>query len=187
MNIELIDNSVKELLDESKVRELSELISFGKNQPIKYSPELTEDEGIYAFWLLNSDQLAENLNRKFAISGPNKGLMDIEWNWNLTNKQILLYVGKSTNLKKRISLHLKLKTKTWVSTKDNTLNKVTTSCQTRSGIEHLIQESKFDSFDFMNTRIGLTTVKLPNFDDRFFAEDLAIGIGKPWFNLDSER
>ena len=187
MDSKLIDNSVKELLNKSRIHQLSKLISFGRNQQVKYGSELTNKGGIYAFWLFNSDQLAQNLNRSVVISGPSKELIDIEWNWNLSDEQILLYVGKSTNLKKRISLHLKLKTDTWKPTKDNTLNKLTTSCQTRSGIEHLIRGSEFDSFDFLNTRIGLTTVELPNFDDRFFAEDLAIGQGKPWFNLDSER
>jgi len=68
------------------------------------------------------------------------------------------------------------------------LNKKTTACQLRAGIEHLLKNSlEENSIDFMLNNILVSIVEMDGLADRFFTEDLAIGIGKPWFNVDSER
>jgi hypothetical protein len=189
MNSDEIRNSVSQLLDQSQIQKLSSLIQFGNGSSIKYDASLDSSEGIYAFWLDNPQGIVKNLNRKVCISGPNKKMEKMEWDWNLDEKNILLYVGKSTNIKKRISLHLKLGTIKWeTESKDNTLAKQTTSCQLRAGIEHLILNNpEFESFEFLNKYIGVTLVRISDFKNRFYAEDLAVGEGIPWFNVDSER
>ncbi|MGM0582896.1 MAG: GIY-YIG nuclease family protein [Bacteroidota bacterium] len=187
MNPIIIRETVNQLLDKTQIKRLDSLIHFGNNKVIRYQTGLSNNGGLYAFWLKNTNGIAKKLNRTVAISTPNKKIEQVEWDWNLEDDQLLLYVGKSTNLRNRISMHLKLGTEKWDKNSDNTLRKKTTSCQVRAGIEHLIQNSRYNSFEFINQFIGISVVELPKFQDRFFAEDLAIGEGKPWFNIDSER
>ena len=166
--------------------------SHPQKRPVKYTGQLPEVGGIYAFWLDNQDQIAASLRRKLHLKGPAGQKSGwVETCWHLPDKQppyILLYVGKSTNLKNRFGLHLKLQTEKWQYPTNGSLYKPTTSCQLRSGIEHLIsQQPNLHFFPFIKERLRYSYVRVDRFEDRFYAEDAAIGLGRPWFNLDSER
>lgn len=187
MDEQHILDSVNLLLDISKIIALPNFVKFSSGKREKYTKIVSERECIYAFWLNNEDNIIRELNTKFSVLGVNQFCQDVAWNWHLNDNQILLYVGKTTNFKKRMKKHLMLGTKHWEQNEDNTLYKKSTACQLRAGIEKLIQDTGLKSFDFMNERISVTCVEMDNFIDRFFAEDLAVGMGKPWFNIDSER
>ena len=157
-------------------------------QKKKYSIK-NEQKGLYAFWYNNHDLKANRLNRTYQIAGPNGVLESVTWKWNLLNDRICLYVGKSNNIKKRISLHLLLGTAKLYAGNEMKLNKKTTSCQFRSGFEYLYMRCNdhVDLFTEMRDRVEFSYVEESDFVKRFYCEDYFIGKWKPWFNLDSER
>lgn len=173
--------------NKSSIKKVSEFIL--KNRLI-----LPETPGVYAFWWLgNKDKLLE-ANRKVLLVGPNKKLVEVEyldwWPKNLTYP--CLYVGKTTNLKKRFSQHIKrgCKSRLHEIPKNNHKKNVkTTSCQLRYGIEHVFK-TESDPLLLINEEVGFSY--MTNFDtnaiaERFFTEDKLIGKWRPWFNVDSER
>lgn len=190
MNENLIDAVVDQLLDFNTSKPLSHYVIFNGNK-IRYSNIPENELGLYAFWLTNNDGIVEKLNRSLEIRGPGNKPYQFIWDWNVKEKNILLYVGKTTTFRSRLSQQLKLKTFTWVVPEDKTSPyKRTTSCQLRSGIEHLLSgniQPSILGLDFIRKRIQVTYIPLEGLGNRFFAEDLAIGKGKPWFNVDSER
>jgi hypothetical protein len=65
----------------------------------------------------------------------------------------------------------------------------TTSCQLRAGIEHLFPSAK-DTRTIVLQNVGLSYVILGGDDNaanRFYLEDLAIGLMRPPLNVDIER
>ena len=190
MNKKLIDSVVDQLLDFNTSKPLSHYVTFIGNK-IRYTKFPKEKKGLYAFWMLNNDGILEKLNRSLEIKGPGNKYYPFTWDWNVNEKYILVYVGKTTTFKSRLGKHLKLKTFTWVVPEDKTSPyKPTTSCQLRTGIEHLLSgntQPTISGLDFIRERIQVTYIPLEGLGNRFFAEDLAIGKGKPWFNVDSER
>lgn len=65
----------------------------------------------------------------------------------------------------------------------------TTSCQLRAGIEHLFRSAK-DTRSILLENVGLSYVLLHgdrNAANRFYLEDLAIGLMRPPLNVDIER
>lgn len=144
-------------------------------------------KGLYVFWYNNHDQKAIGLNRAYSVAGPNGMLEQITWDWNLEKDRICLYIGKSTNIKKRISLHLLLGTKRLYDGDETMLKKKTTACQLRSGFEYLYLRNNVDLFEEIQDRIELSYTVEPDFIKRFFYEDMLIGSWRPWFNVDSER
>jgi len=190
MNENLIDAVVDQLLDFNTSKPLSHYVIFNGNK-IRYSNIPENELGLYAFWLTNNDGIVETLNRLLEIKGPGNELYPFTWDWNVNEKSILVYVGKTTTFKSRLAQHLKLKTFNWEVPEDKTSPyKSTTSCQLRSGIEHLLSGNTQPTnlgLDFIRERIQVSYIPLDGLGNRFFAEDLAIGKGKPWFNVDSER
>lgn len=187
MDASLIDKKVEYLLNKSMSYALEQLLVI-KGRSIRYSRLATINPSIYAFWLDNSNKEAEVLHRIVKITGPNGSNEEITLDWNLDNDFILLYVGKTTNFKNRLKKHLLLGTQAWKHNAENYLNKKTSSCQLRAGVEHLIKHSSIDSgIDFMLSNIRVSVIEMDGLIERFYAEDLAIGKGKPWFNVDSER
>lgn len=71
--------------------------------------QIPEDSGVYAFWWLGlkSDLMAAN--RHIVLKGPKKRPVEVEYRdwWPPELSYPCLYVGKSTNIKKRFSLHIK--------------------------------------------------------------------------------
>jgi hypothetical protein len=190
MNENLINETVNQLIDFNTSKPLSHFVTFNGNK-IRYSNIPENELGLYAFWLTNNDGIAQKLNRSLEIKGPGNKPYSFTWDWNVNEKNILVYVGKTTKFRNRLAQHLKLKTFNWEVPKDKTSPyKSTTSCQLRSGIEHLIignTEPTNIGLDFIRERIRVSYIPLEGLGNRFFAEDLAIGKGKPWFNVDSER
>lgn len=112
----------------------------------------------------------------------------IKWNNDWFNTELpCLYIGKTTNLVSRIGQHLMLKKKEWVYN-NGFLYKHNSSCQFRSGFEHLFQNFQ-NRKDIMLNKVGITfqSFNWNDVADRFYLEDLAIGYLRPWFNIDSER
>src|SRR5262249_34675890 len=102
-----------------------------------------------------------------------------------------LYVGRSTNVKKRFSLHLKRDCpgRLHPVLADNKLKGCTTSCQLRYGIEHVFR-TEADPLGLIFRSVGFsfsTGFHTDAIAERFFAEDKLIGTWRPWFNIDSER
>lgn len=187
MDASIIDTKVQDVLNPSKSYALDELVKV-KGNSIRYSDIAVIKPSIYAFWLINTNNQAESLHRKVKITGSNGSSEKIPFDWNLNNDFILLYVGKTTNFKNRLKKHLLLGTNTWEHKENDYLNKKTTACQLRAVVEHLIKNSSIDNgIDFMFSNVRVSVIELDGLIERFFAEDLAIGKGKPWFNVDSER
>lgn len=162
---------------------------FGDN-PIN----LPEIPGVYAFWWLADKKELMEGNRHIVLKGPKEQPVDVEyldW-WPSDLNHPCLYVGKSTNIKKRFSLHIKRMKKGRLHEIPVTNEKqrpVTTSCQLRHGIEHVFKDH-LEPLDLIFEKVGFsysTEFSTNAIAERFFAEDLLIGKWRPWFNVDSER
>ena len=162
------------------------------------SGELPKQGGLYAFWWTSDGALLHSpeCNRDITLVGPagRKVRLRItdEWLGTGTCLPIPLYVGKSADsLSKRIGLHLRLSERRMlpVGPSSQRLPRPTTSCQLRAGVEHLFP-SKEDTRSLMLDSVGVSFVVLDGNDhaaDRFYLEDLAIGLMRPVFNVDVER
>jgi len=72
---------------------------------------LPSDAGVYAFWWIGNRQELMQSNRHIVLKGPAEQPVDVQfmkW-WPLELNYPCLYVGKTTNIKKRFSLHIKSK------------------------------------------------------------------------------
>jgi hypothetical protein len=158
------------------------------------SVDLPEKAGIYAFWWIGTcDQLLA-ANRHIVLKGPRGQRVDVEYRawWPKDLAYPCLYVGKSTNIKKRFSLHIKRNCpgrlhaahpKNWKATPK------TTSCQLRWGIEHIFP-TEANPLEIILTKVGFSyRTDFPDnaIAERFFEEDRLAGTWRPWFNIDSER
>ena len=157
---------------------------------------LPEETGVYAFWWMGSrEELMEADCLKVLLKGPKGILGKIEFEdwWPPELEYPCLYVGKSTNLKKRFALHIKNGSSERLHSIPASGEKqkaVTTSCQLRYGIEHIFCNSK-TPLDIIFNKVGFSyTTDFPDRNsiaERFYTEDRLIGIWRPWFNVDSER
>ncbi len=190
MDVNELKSRVTILFDSKKMRPLKESI-MNKSCNWYWVDDIPV---IYGFWLIHTSIDLENLHREVSIKGPKRDgdqrkIFHCEWDWVYDSTRILLYVGKTTKFKTRLGLHLKLGTQStkWERYKLK-LYKPTTSCQLRSGIEHIIQKNHpVDGLKFVKNHLHVSYIEETNFAKRFYIEDLAIGLGRPWFNLDSER
>jgi hypothetical protein len=156
--------------------------------------DLPEASGVYAFWWLADKQELLAGNRHIVLKGPNERPVDVEYQdwWPEELHHPCLYVGKSTNIKKRFSLHIKRMKKGRLHNIPHTNEKqkpVTTSCQLRHGIEHVFKDDP-NPLDIIFKKVGFSySTEFPAnaIAERFFTEDLLIGTWRPWFNVDSER
>ena len=155
---------------------------------------LPEKAGVYAFWWVGPKKQLMGANRHIKLKGPGQKLVDVElkdW-WPEELCYPCLYVGKTTNIKKRFSLHIKNGSHQRLHTIPSSNQKQkpnTTSCQLRYGIEHVFKAEP-NPLSVINENVGFsyTTTFLENaIAERFFAEDRLIGSWRPWFNIDSER
>ena len=118
--------------------------------------------------------------------------IDDEWLGLSTELPIPMYVGKTASgLGKRIGQHLRL-AKPRILQPDGGPEKTprpTTSCQLRAGIEDLFP-SETDTRAIVLDNVGISFVELDGDDhaaNRFYLEDLAIGLMRPPLNVDIER
>ncbi len=155
---------------------------------------LPEAAGVYAFWWLGQKEELLASNRHIVLKGPNEKPVDVEYSdwWPAELAYPCLYVGKSTNIRKRFSLHIKRGSPerlhqipvSNVKQKPNT-----TSCQLRYGIEHIFRNHPAP-LELINDKVGFsysTEFSENAIAERFFTEDRLIGTWRPWFNIDSER
>lgn len=186
---EEIHNRVDQLFDPAQVKPLTDYVKFVGRKKSDYS-NCPKESGLYAFWLKRPFEIPLK-NYNYEVKGPRGKSIEFSWDWHYSDDLELMYVGKTTNIPRRISMHLMLGRKSWYdfgeSSNPKFLNKITTSCQFRAGLEHLIRNTNHHYFDVLQYHIYLSIVKEFCPIIRFYAEDLAIGQGLPWFNLDSER
>lgn len=156
--------------------------------------DLPEEAGVYAFWWIGERAELMQANCNIMLKGPKGRLVGVEFKdwWPPELEFPCLYVGKSTNIKKRFSLHLKLgSTGRLHHIPENNLKQknVTTSCQLRYGIEHLFKHHSAP-LQIINKNVGFSFSSRFSENaiaERFYTEDRLIGIWRPWFNVDSER
>jgi hypothetical protein len=152
--------------------------------------------GVYAFWwTANPDRFAaSDCNRELILKGPGGRdvhlVMDDEWLGLGSGLPMLLYVGKTTNLAKRVRQHLELgRPRLLGAAGPRKGENPTTACQLRAGIERLFPASD-DPRALMLESVGLSFVELDgdvHAVNRFYLEDLAVGLMRPLLNIDVER
>ncbi len=155
---------------------------------------LPEEPGVYAFWWLAERNTLLGANRHIVLKGPGERPVDVEYRewWPSELVYPCLYVGKSTNIRRRFSLHIKRNCPGRLHVahpKNHKAKPNTTSCQLRWGIEHVFPDEVnplnviFQSVGFSyNTEFSRNAIA-----ERFFEEDRLVGTWRPWFNIDSER
>ena len=136
-------------------------------------------------------------NHLLVLHGPGgRGVtiqIDDHWLGLDTDLPVPLYVGKTAgSLAKRVGQHLRL------GSGDRMLplgkdpvkpDAPTTSCQLRAGVEHLFPQER-DTRALILQNVGLSYVLLDgdaHAANRFYLEDLAIGLMRPPLNVDIER
>ena len=155
--------------------------------------DLPAAPGVYAFWWMGERSALMGSNRHIILKGPNGRPVDVtfqDW-WPPELDYPCLYVGKSTNIKKRFSLHIKRSSPGRLHTIPPTNEKqkpVTTTCQLRYGIEHIFKNEQ-NPLQIISNSVGFSYKRFSENEiaERFFTEDRLIGMWKPWFNIDSER
>jgi hypothetical protein len=156
--------------------------------------DLPESPGVYAFWWIAPRAELLAANRHIVLKGPGEQPVDVEYGdwWPAELTHPCLYVGKTTNIKSRFSLHIKRGStgRLHSAQAGNVKAKpCTTSCQLRFGIEHIFPAEQdplkiiFRAVGF-SYRVDFTENAIA---ERFFEEDRLVGIWRPWFNIDSER
>jgi hypothetical protein len=149
------------------------------------------------WWRETPEQFLQSLqNRHLHFHGPNGVTLD----WEITldslrvaeNGLLPLYVGKNaSDIAKRVGLHLKLKTPRTVPPEavNGFCERMTTSCQVRDRLDRLFPNIP-DTRSLALNNLALSYVQLQGtgaFVERFYLEDLAVGVFRPIFNVDSER
>jgi hypothetical protein len=154
--------------------------------------------GVYTFWWTGSaDRFADaTCNRLLQLVGPGGRAvvleLDDEWLGLGTKLPIPLYVGKNaSSISKRVGQHLRLKSLRMLplGRAVSKHKRPTTSCQLRAGVEHLFPEDQ-DSRRLILDNIGISWVELhgdQHAANRFYLEDLAVGLMRPPLNVDIER
>ena len=160
--------------------------------------KLPRKGGVYAFWWTGSRHMieSESCNRLLALHGPGGRRVQIEmddaWLGLDTDLPIPLYVGKNAgSIAKRIGQHLRLGDERMLPLNGGTdkQTRPTTTCQLRAGIEHMFPQER-DTRTLILENVGLSYVILDgdaHAANRFYLEDLAIGLMRPPFNVDVER
>jgi hypothetical protein len=154
--------------------------------------------GVYAFWWTGASNLLKppKCNRRISLVGPGgrRVLLEIDDDWlGLgTGLPIPLYVGKSAaSIRKRVGQHPMLSRERIIRVgKGSEKAKApTTSCQLRAGVEHLFPKET-DSRSLVLANVGLSYVVLDGpagAANRFYLEDMAVGLMRPPLNVDIER
>jgi len=160
--------------------------------------KLPAEGGVYAFWWMGSADLllGDACNRDLILPGPGGRpvhlQIDDDWLGMSTRLPIPLYVGKnSASISRRVGQHLLLGQPRVLPLGRGAqkAKRPTTSCQLRGGVEHMFPNEP-DTRSLVLDNVGLSFVTLRGDDhaaNRFYLEDLAIGLMRPPFNIDIER
>jgi hypothetical protein len=157
---------------------------------------LPHEAGVYAFWWIADRAELLAADRQIVLKGPGGNDVSVhyeEW-WPEELKFPCLYVGKTTNIRKRFSQHIMRDTKPdgRLHMAHSNFFKVlpyNSSCQLRFGIEHIFPKEE-GVLKTIKRAVGFSyTTDFPNnaIAERFFMEDRLVGTWRPWFNIDSER
>jgi len=156
---------------------------------------LPQEPGVYAFWWIGNRSDLLNANRIIKLKGPSNALFQVEYKdwWPNELTYPCLYIGKSTNIRKRFFQHIKRGSIHRLHNAPDQNEKVkpkTTSCQLRWGIEHIFPHEE-RPLEIITKFVGFSwRTDFPEDNaiaERFFEEDRLVGIWRPWFNIDSER
>lgn len=159
---------------------------------------LPNEGGVYCFWWTGNDAelRATDCRRTVTLHGPMgrpvQVTFDDEWLGLATGAPIPLYVGKTADsISKRVGLHMTLKRERalGIFDGDKKQERPTTSCQLRAGIDQLFP-SRQSTRDVMLDNVGISYVVLSGDShavNRFYLEDLAVGMMRPPLNIDIER
>ena len=158
------------------------------------SVDLPESPGVYAFWWVGPKADLMSANRHIVLKGPGGHPVDVEYRdwWPKELAYPCLYVGKSTNIKKRFSLHIKRNCRGRLHQAHPANVKAkphTSSCQLRFGIEHVFPKAA-NPLEIIFRSVGFscrTDFSENAIAERFLEEDRLVGVWRPWFNIDSER
>jgi hypothetical protein len=155
---------------------------------------IPDGPGVYAFWWVADKATLLASNRTVVLKGPKGNRVKVEYRdwWSADLPYPCLYVGKTTNLRKRFGLHLKRRSESRlhaVHLENHKAKPNTTSCQLRWGIEHIFP-NELNPLHLISESVGFSY--RDDFNDnaiaeRFFEEDRLVGTWRPWFNIDSER
>ena len=169
-----------------------------KDQSALLPGKIPTTGGVYAFWWTGARKLltGKSCNRHLELAGPagRRVLLELDDDWLgvSTNLPIPLYVGKNAgNISKRAGQHLTLSVKRLLPIGSGAAKqkRPTTSCQLRAGVEHLFP-AELDTRTLILNNVGLSYIELDGDDhaaNRFYLEDLAVGLMKPPLNVDIER
>ena len=158
---------------------------------------LPEKGGVYIFWWNQSKAFEEKLKgctyQVKAKKSHEVDKIDIrftkEWIEKATvENKICLYVGKTTNLRSRVSKHIKLGSPTlWKTKSRNTGKKPNTVSQMRIGLETVFEK---DMLEEIKENVSISWAEMDSYSEavnRFFLEDKMISHNYPLFNIDVER
>ena len=172
---------------------LAEIVSpCGNNYRLR-TGSLPKQGGVYAFWwtgardVLRGDQFNPTLN----LHGPGGRTVEIsvddEWLGLDADLPVPLYIGKNAQgISSRIGQHLLLGTPNRIfptAIGRQRHEAPTTSCQLRAGFEHFFL-TEDNPLELILENVGLSYVLLDgdvNGVNRFYLEDLAIGLMRPRF------
>jgi hypothetical protein len=178
--------------------EQSRLRDCVKRQSTRYvlpSESLPDRGGVYAFWWTGSTPTLRRRQRHLVLRGPGgRGVrlhFTDEWLGIEAGGPFPLYIGKTADsIRTRVRLHLLLGSFERVLQGGAQKAKApTTSCQLRAGIERMFPKAK-TPLELLLDNVGLSYVILdgdPHAANRFYLEDLAIGMMRPVLNVDIER
>ncbi len=154
--------------------------------------------GVYCFWWTGDLKPLDPpaCNRHMEVVSPGGRVVplefDDEWLGVKAGLPIPPYVGKNADsIAARVAGHLMLGKDrvTPLFEERRKQRRPTISCQARAGVEHLFPRMP-KTRDLMLDNVGLSWVALDGDDhaaNRFFLEDLAIGLMRPILNVDVER
>ncbi|MEE9103142.1 GIY-YIG nuclease family protein [Pseudomonas nitroreducens] len=156
--------------------------------------DLPEEPGVYAFWWIADRSKLLTANRRIVLKGPGERPVEVEYGewWPHDLAYPCLYVGKTTNIRKRFALHIKRGSPGRLHEPHPQHHKAkpnTTSCQLRWGIEHIFPNDPAP-LELIGHCVGFsyrTDFAENAIAERFFEEDRLVGTWRPWFNIDSER
>lgn len=189
---EKIESAFKEL-DQNNSVTIKALIRNGGISKTK----LPDKGGVYIFWWSRSDNFEEQLKgctyQVKAKKSHEVDRIDIRFTKDWIEKatvgnKICLYVGKTTNLRSRISKHIKLGSPTlWKGKSRNTGKKPNTVSQMRIGLETVFEK---DMLEEIKEQVSVSWAEMDSYSEavnRFFLEDRMISHNYPLFNIDVER
>ena len=156
--------------------------------------DLPEQPGVYAFWWVASKAQLMAANQYIVLNGPNQQPVDVEYEdwWPPELQYPCLYVGKSTNIRKRFALHIKQGSAVCLRQAHSGHVKPrpsVTTCQLRFGIEHIFPDEQ-NPLSMIFRSVGFSfRADFPEnaIAEHFFEESRLVGIWCPWFNIEAER